>query len=194
MTVTSLRDWQQYLYEQGPQRAADLLVASLTDRHAPDDALDDVVHDAASTQASTVNYNGTQSQVEYLIEHLGIAAAADAINDATRGSAGVNRCAYTRVGETANPALDSDHRDTCIPHADMRLPETVDPNGLRVIFNPDRNVFMWANTGAELTFDECEALGLDGTDRSVTSEGRHAVRAVGHRGVEITGRRKPDRH
>jgi hypothetical protein len=152
--------WQLYADEQGPQRAADLLVAGLTERHTPDDALDDVVHDVASSQASSVNNNGARTQVEYLIEHLGIAAAAAAINDVTRASVGVSQRGYTVMAQTANPALDSDHLDRCMRQAVMGLSETVDPNGVHKL-----TISVTDDEGHPVTDHDYdpEELGLEGT-------------------------------
>ena len=46
--------------------------------------LDDLVHDAASAQGSEVNNAGIDSQVDYLVEHLGYFQAQTFINDAHR--------------------------------------------------------------------------------------------------------------
>lgn len=46
--------------------------------------LDDLVHDVASEIGSRTNDGGVRSQVEFLLEELGAAAARDALDDVAR--------------------------------------------------------------------------------------------------------------
>jgi hypothetical protein len=63
----------------GDVRRADL-VRHVAQRGLGDDALDDLVHDAASHAASDINNRGVEAQMAFLVEHLGAEGARAAID------------------------------------------------------------------------------------------------------------------